>query len=68
MLSWLPTEIGVEFGTTEASALHEDFLRLDTARVPEILEALERAGYECVCQEELVQKACGHASSSATGE
>jgi len=68
MLSWLPTEIGVEFGTTETSALHGDFLRLDTARVPEILEALERAGYECVCQEELVRKACGYPRSSAAGE
>ena len=64
----MPTEIGVEFGTTETSALHGDFLRLDNARVPEILEALERAGYECVCQEELVRKACGYPRSSAAGE
>ena len=36
-----------------------DYLVLDAARSPEILAALEAAGYDCRWDEELVRRACG---------
>ncbi len=61
MLRWLPREICTEFGHTEDSVFNGPFLQLDVARAPDILAALERAGYVCVWEEELVRRACGYA-------
>jgi hypothetical protein len=60
MLDWLPAHICREFGRVESSALNGAFLSLDVRRAPEILAALERAGFECRLDEELVRRACGN--------
>jgi hypothetical protein len=59
MLRWLPPEICSGFGEVLHSGLNGRFLALDAGRAPEIIEALERAGYECLCDEALVRRACG---------
>jgi hypothetical protein len=60
MIDWLPAHICREFGRVESSVLHGAFLSLDVRRTPEILVALERAGFECRLDEDLVRRACGN--------
>jgi hypothetical protein len=60
MLDWLPAHVCREFGRVESSVLNGPFLSLDVRRAPEILAALERAGFECRLDEELVRRACGN--------
>jgi len=59
MLDWLPAHVCREFGRTDSSVLNGPFLSLDVRRTPEILAALERAGFECRLDEELVGRASG---------
>jgi hypothetical protein len=59
MLWWLPREVCNGFGEVVQGAGRREYLALHAGRAPEIIEALEHAGYECVCDEELVRKACG---------
>jgi hypothetical protein len=67
MAQWLPPEVWTEFGRAIAgppggvgkSGQRDEHIVLDWKRAPEILGALERAGYECICDEELVKRACG---------
>jgi hypothetical protein len=59
MLDWIPAHVCREFGRTEPSVLNGPFLSLDVRRTPEILAALERAGFECRLDEELVGRASG---------
>jgi hypothetical protein len=60
MFDWLPAHVCREFGRVESSVLNGPLLSLDVRRTPEILAALERAGFECRLDEELVRRACGN--------
>lgn len=60
MFDWLPAHVCREFGKMKSSVLNGPLLALDVRRTPEIIAALERAGFECRLDEELVRRACGN--------
>ena len=62
MLRWLPPLICGRFGR-RCSHRYRESLVFDPGRAPEILAALEGAGYCCHWDEELVRRACGTAGS-----
>jgi hypothetical protein len=59
MLRWLPKGICDSFGRRAFSPATGDYLMLDPGRAPEILAALEGAGYGCRWDEDLIGRACG---------
>jgi hypothetical protein len=65
MLRWLPPLICGRLGRRVYGRRRGDYLIFDPARAPEILAALEGAGYGCCWDEELVRRACGMKSSFA---
>ena len=62
MLRWLPPLICGRLGRRVYSRRQGDYLIFDPGRAPEILAALEAAGYCCCWDEDLVQRACGSRS------
>src|SRR5579871_2707206 len=58
MLSLLPPSVQREWGR-RASGPWGECILLDPLRAPEIISALENAGFTCCWNEELVQRACG---------
>jgi hypothetical protein len=58
MLRWLPPLICGRFGCRGATRQLGDCLFFDPQRAPEILAALEAAGYCCRWEEDLVRQAC----------
>ena len=65
MLRWLPPLICGRLGRRVFSHRCGDSLIFDPARAPEILSALEDAGYLCCWEEDLVRRACGRKTNSA---
>jgi hypothetical protein len=65
MLRWLPPLVCGRLGRRVYSRRHGDYLIFDPVRAPEVLAALEGAGYSCCWDEELVRRACGMKSSFA---
>jgi hypothetical protein len=59
MLRWLPPLICGRLGRRASSSRWGDSLVFDPDRAPEILAALEGAGYRCCWREDLVRRACG---------
>jgi hypothetical protein len=59
MLTWLPAHVCRGFGKMESSVLNGPYLSLDVSRTPEIIAALELAGFAVRWDEELVRRACG---------
>jgi hypothetical protein len=64
MLRWLPPLIRHRWGRRVYSRRRGDYLIFDPARAPEILAALEGAGYSCCWDEELVGRACGNRAAA----
>ena len=60
MLEWLPASICRQYGRIEDSMLNGQYLVLDVRRTPEIIAALELAGFECRWDEALVKRASGN--------
>lgn len=58
MLRWLPPLICGRLGRRVFSRRRGDHLIFDPVRAPEILAALEGAGYSCCWDEELVRRSC----------
>ncbi|HEU5336722.1 MAG TPA: hypothetical protein VFU27_12200, partial [Terriglobales bacterium] len=65
MLRWLPPLICGRLGRRVFSQRRGDSLLFDPGRAPEIIAALEDAGYVCCWNEDLVRCACGRKSNSA---
>lgn len=63
MLRWLPPLICGRFGRRVSRRSHGDFMLFGPERAPEILAALEAAGFVCCWDEELVRAACGGAGA-----
>jgi hypothetical protein len=63
MLRWLPSLIHRRFGRRSPCPRYGDRLVFDLGHAPEILAALEAAGYCCLWDEELVRRSCGAAGS-----
>jgi hypothetical protein len=59
MLRWLPPLICGRWGRRVNSRRRGDYLIFDPGRAPEILAALEAAGFSCCWDEDLVWQACG---------
>lgn len=59
MLRWLPPWICGRLGRRVFSPRRGDSLLFDPVRAPEILTALEAAGYSCCWDEELIRRSCG---------
>lgn len=59
MLGWLPPQICARWGRRVNSRRRGDYLIFEPGYAPEILAALEGAGYACCWDEELVRQACG---------
>ena len=59
MVDWLPADICRQYGKAGDSMLNGQYLVLDVRRTPEIIAALEKAGFECRLDEELINRACG---------
>ena len=59
MLRWLPPLLCGRLGRRVFSQRRGDWLIFDPGRAPEILAALEGAGYVCCWDEDLVRRACG---------
>jgi hypothetical protein len=53
------TRGGARFGDIAGTAFSGDYLALDPAQTAEIIAILEEAGYRCVQDQELLDKACG---------
>lgn len=64
MLRWLPPLICGRLGRRVFSYRRGDSLIFDPGRAPEILAALEAAGYVCCWDEDLVRRACGRKANS----
>jgi hypothetical protein len=62
MLRWLPPPICGPLGCRVHSCLRGDYLFFNPGHAPEILTALEAAGYSCYWDEDLVRRACGRRS------
>jgi hypothetical protein len=58
MLRWLPPLICGRLGRRVFSRRRGDYLVFDPGRSPEIVAALEQAGFRCCWEEELVRAAC----------
>jgi hypothetical protein len=58
MLRWLPPLICGRWGRRVNSRRRGDYLIFDPVCAPEILAALEAAGYSCCWNEELLRQAC----------
>ena len=58
MAHWLPRRICAEYGKSAGSLLNGDFLMLDAQR-KEIVQALEREGFQLRHDPRLVTRACG---------
>lgn len=65
MLRWLPPLICGRLGRRIFNCRRGDSLIFDPGRAPEILAALEGAGYLCCWDEDLVRRACGRKIRSA---
>jgi hypothetical protein len=59
MLRWLPPLICGRWGRRVNSHRRGDYLIFDPGSAPEILAALEAAGFSCCWDEELLRQACG---------
>lgn len=59
MLRWIPREVLDEYGRYESSMLNGPFGVLDESREDEIVAALERLGYFCVRDDELIAHCFG---------
>lgn len=59
MLTWMPKPVIEQFGTAEASVFNGDFLSIDPKFEPEVVAALEAAGWSCVKDELLARAASG---------
>lgn len=59
MLRWLPPLICGRLGRRFSSRRRGDYLVFDPGRAPEIVAALESAGFCCCWDEDLVRQACG---------
>lgn len=59
MLRWLPPLICGRWGRRVNGRRRGDYLIFSPGSAPEILAALEGAGYSCCWDEELVRRACG---------
>ncbi len=65
MLRWLPPLVCGRLGRRVSSRRRGDYLFFDPGRAPEILAALESAGFSCCWEEELVRRACGMNKAAA---
>ena len=59
MLAWVPEEIQARFGRTQASVLNGPWLSLPGEAIDEIAAAMERLGYRCRRDEDLIARAHG---------
>lgn len=59
MLGWIPRDVLDEYGHCESSVLNGPFAVLDASREDEIVAALNRRGYVCVRDDELIARCCG---------
>ena len=62
MLRWLPPSIFARWGRRVYRPGSGDYLIFDPGYAPEIVSALEEAGYSCCWDEELARLACGTSS------
>ena len=60
--SGCPQEICREYGTNRELGLEWIVVRFDPSRTPDIVEALERSGFDLRPDENLVRTACGECS------
>ena len=60
MENWLPRRICAEYGKREGTRLNGWFLILDVTRADEIVQALERKGFQLRHDPRLVRRACGY--------
>lgn len=57
---WVPDEVQDRFGSMKPTAISGDFLDLPPENEAEIVAAMERHGYKCLKDEDLVWKASGY--------
>ncbi len=60
MLNWVPESIQEQYGTIESSMLNGEFLTFACSDARKIAAAFRRAGYRCVRNDKLVERASGY--------
>jgi hypothetical protein len=58
MLQWVPASILQKYATMMPTAINGSYPILDVSRKPEIVAAMEEAGFDCREDEKLVRNAC----------
>ena len=60
MERWVPDEVQDRFGSMKPTAISGDFLQLSPEHEDEIVSAMQRHGYDCVRDDDLVWEASGY--------
>jgi hypothetical protein len=59
MLQWLPAEVLFEFGEAVSTSLNGEMLYIASDRIDDFIRAMNRAGYQCIRDDDAVSRACG---------